>query len=152
MVEWIAENSWAFWLIVVLVFIGIEMLTLDLWFATMGLGAAGGVITDLVGGDFWVQLLVFAVLTLILMIFLRPVALKHLQKPSATRTNVDALMGVQALVVETVTAQSGTAKIGGETWTARAPAGVTIPSGSHAWVAGVSGATAILSPSPIPAS
>ena len=151
MVEWIAENSWAFWLIVVLVFIGIEMLTLDLWFATMGLGAAGGVITDLVGGDFWVQLLVFAVLTLILMIFLRPVALKHLQKPSATRTNVDALMGVQALVVETVTAQSGTAKIGGETWTARAPAGVTIPSGSHAWVA-VSGATAILSPSPIPAS
>lgn len=152
MVEWIAENSWAFWLIVVLVFLGIEMLTLDLWFATMGLGAAGGVVTDLVGGDFWVQLLVFAVLTLVLMIFLRPIALKHLHKPSAIRTNVDALMGAQALVVETVTSQSGTAKIGGETWTARTPEGVTIPSGSQAWVAGVSGATAILSPSPIPAS
>lgn len=151
MVEWIVENSWAFWLIVLLVFIGIEMLSLDLWFATLGLGAAGGVVTALVGGDFWLQLLVFGVLTLILMIFLRPVALKHLHKPSATRTNVDALMGVQATVVETVTAQSGTAKIGGEIWTARTPEGITIPSGSHAWVTGISGATAILSPSPIPA-
>lgn len=151
MVEWIVDNSWAFWLIVMLVFIGLEMLSLDLWFATLGVGAIGGVVAGLVNADFWVQLLVFGVLTLILMVFLRPIAIKHLHKPSATRTNVDALMGAQALVVETVTSQSGTAKIGGETWTARTPEGVTIPSGAQAWVAGINGATAVLSPAPIPA-
>jgi membrane protein implicated in regulation of membrane protease activity len=148
MIEWIVENSWAFWLIVVLVFIGLEMLSLDLWCATLGVGALGGVATDLVGGDFWVQLLVFAVLSLILMVFLRPVAMRHLHKPSAMRTNIDALMGLQATVVETVTARSGTAKIGGETWTARSQEGVTIPTGAPAWVAGISGATAMLSPAP----
>jgi membrane protein implicated in regulation of membrane protease activity len=133
-----------------LVFIGIELLSLDLWFATMGLGAAGGVVAGLLGTDFWVQLLVFAVLSLILLVFLRPIALRHLHKPSAMRTNIDALMGAQVLVVETVTSMTGTAKIGGETWTARAAEGVSIPSGATAWVAGIQGATAYLSPAPLP--
>lgn len=148
MIEWVTQNSWAFWLIVMLVCIGLEMLSLDLWFAMLSGGALVAVLVGLTASPFWVGVLVFGLVSLVLIFFLRPVALKHLRKPSSVRTNIDRLIGEQVTVLEPVSVQAGTAKIGGETWSARTRAGVNIPVGAPAWVTSIEGATAHLSPTP----
>ena len=97
MFEWLGENWWALWLTVFLVFAVVEMLTLDLFFIMLGGGALAGLVADFAGADLWLQIVVFCVVSLLMIGFVRPVALKHLHKgPPEQRTNIDRLIGESA--------------------------------------------------------
>ena len=125
MFEWLGENWWALWLTVFLAFAVVEMLTLDLFFIMLGGGALAGLLADFAGADFWLQIVVFCVVSLLMVVFVRPVALKHLKKgPADQRTNIDRLIGESALVMETVSTSCGLVKIGGDVWSARSEQGV----------------------------
>jgi membrane protein implicated in regulation of membrane protease activity len=124
------------------------MLTLDLFFIMLGGGALAGLLADFAGADFWLQIVVFCVVSLLMVVFVRPVALKHLKKgPADQRTNIDRLIGESALVMETVSTSSGLVKIGGDVWSARSETGVLAP-GQHAIVSAIDGATAVVAPQP----
>src|SRR5919112_6853524 len=124
MFEWLAQNWWALWLTVFLAFAAVEMLTLDLFFIMLGGGALAALVADFAGADLWLQIVVFCVVSLLMIAFVRPVTLKHLHKgPAEQRTNVDRLIGEQALVMEPVTSDSGLVKIGGDIWSARSESG-----------------------------
>ncbi|MDQ0756426.1 membrane protein implicated in regulation of membrane protease activity [Arthrobacter sp. B3I4] len=151
MFEWLADNWWALWLTVFLVFAVVEMLTLDLFFIMLGGGALAGLISAFAGADFWLQIVIFSVVSLLMIGFVRPVALKHLRSsPADQRSNVERLIGEPALVMESVTESSGLVKIGGDIWTARSKGGVLAP-GQHAVVSAIDGATAVVVPQPNPA-
>ncbi|MDV8148278.1 MULTISPECIES: NfeD family protein [Arthrobacter] len=148
MFEWLGENWWALWLTVFLAFAVVEMLTLDLFFIMLGGGALAGLLADFAGADFWLQIVVFCVVSLLMVVFVRPVALKHLKKgPAEQRTNIDRLIGESALVMETVSSSSGLVKIGGDVWSARSENGV-LNAGQKVVVSAIEGATAVVAPQP----
>jgi membrane protein implicated in regulation of membrane protease activity len=145
MFEWIVANGWVFWLALFLVLAIIEMMSLDLYFIMLSGGALGGVAVALAGGPFWLQALVFCVLALSMVLFLRPVAIRHLRKgPPNQLTNVDRLLGQDALVLEPTSRMGGSAKIGGETWTARSEDDAPLAPGMYGTVVRISGATAYI--------
>ncbi|MEN8582438.1 NfeD family protein [Burkholderia sp. RS01] len=146
MFEWLGQNWWALWLTVFLVFAAVEMLTLDLFFIMLGGGALAGLVADFAGAAFWLQIVVFCVVSLLMIAFVRPVTLKHLHKgPADQRTNVDRLIGESALVMEAVSATGGRVKIGGDVWSARSESGV-LTEGQRVIVAAIDGATAVVAP------
>ncbi len=148
MVEWLAENWWALWLTIFLVFAVVEMLTLDLFFIMLGGGALAGLISAFAGADLWLQIVVFSVVSLLMIGFVRPVALKHLRSgPADQRSNIERLIGESALVVEPVSSNGGLVKIGGDVWSARMETGELAP-GQHAVVRAIDGATAVVVPQP----
>lgn len=151
MLTWVVQNGWALWLLVFLVLAVIEMLTLDLFFIMMSAGALIAMVSYFVGTPLWLQIVIFCVVALAMIVFVRPVALNHLRKgPEEQRTNVDRLIGRGAVVVEPVTGMAGLVKIGGDTWTARTRSAELLPTGQSVEVLAIEGATAIVSlPKPV---
>jgi membrane protein implicated in regulation of membrane protease activity len=152
MFDWLADNWWALWLTCFLAFAVVEMITLDLFFIMLGGGALAGLLADFAGADLWLQIVAFCVVSLLMIGFVRPVALKHLRRgPADQRTNIERLIGETALVMEPVTQSGGLVKIGGDVWSARSETGVLTP-GQHAIVSAIEGATAVVAPQPETAS
>ncbi|KNH15735.1 integral membrane protein [Arthrobacter sp. ZBG10] len=148
MFEWLGENWWALWLTAFLAFAVIEMITLDLFFIMLGGGALAALVADFAGAEGWLQIIIFCVVSLLMIAFVRPVALSHIKKgPAEQRTNVDRLIGESAVVMEAVTTAGGLVKIGGDIWSARSSAG-DLPAGQHVVVAAIEGATAVVSTPP----
>lgn len=110
-----------YWLGAVIVLLVIEIATLGLttiWFAGGALAAAiaAGCNANLV-----VQIIVFVAVSVILLLFTRPIAVRYLNKDHV-KTNADRFIGQEAVVLETIDNlnASGRAQIAGMEWTARA--------------------------------
>lgn len=145
MYEWLVANAWVVWLALFLLLAIIEMISLDLYFIMLGVGALGGVTVALVGGEFWVQVVVFSVTAMLMIMLVRPIALRHLRKdPEALRTNMDRLIGEDALVLEPTSRMNGRAKIGGETWSVRTEDETSMQPGTYGSVVRIDGATAYI--------
>lgn len=150
MFEWLFENGWALWLVVFLILAVIEMLTLDLFFIMMSVGALAALIADVLGAPLWVEVIVFCAVALAMIFFVRPIALRHLRKgPGDLRTNVDRLIGHSAVVIAPVSADAGQVKIGGDIWSARSHNGEPVPVGSDVEVVAIDGATAVVATVPV---
>lgn len=147
----IAQYLWILWLALILVFVTIEMMSLEFTFLMLAIGSLGGLVTELLGGEWWLQIIVAFVLAVLLLFTLKPPLLRALRRGGdPARSNVDALLGMSGRVVLTVTAAGGQAKLAnGETWTARlspaAPAGELSP-GEPVLVTAIEGATAVVVP------
>jgi len=108
------------WLIILIALIIIEIITLGLstiWFAG---GALVAFIAAIAGAGTWLQIILFLVVSIVLLLFTRPVAVKYLNK-NRVSTNVDSLIGKQAVVLENIRNLQGTGKVflNGIEWTAR---------------------------------
>ena len=109
-----------YWLIALAVLLVIEIVTLGLttiWFAG---GALIAFIAALLGADLWLQFVLFSVVSLLMLIFTRPVAMKKLNK-NRVKTNYEGLIGKVVRVTKTVDNQnqSGEAVVNGQEWTVR---------------------------------
>ena len=126
-----------YWLIASAVFLLVEIMTLGLtsiWFA-------GGAVVP-----FWVQMLIFIVVTCLLFALTRPVAKRYLNS-KVQKTNTDALIGQTALVKETINnmESKGLVQLNGQDWTARSfEAGEIIPEGSEVIVKEIRGVKLIV--------
>ncbi|WP_251151430.1 NfeD family protein [Cellulosimicrobium sp. Marseille-Q4280] len=142
--------DWLWWVGGALVFALIEIISLDLvliMFAGGALAAAG---VNAAGGPLWLQILTFAVVSVILLLTLRPWLLRGLRdRVPLAETNVAAHVGRAALVVDQVTEVGGRVKLVGEVWTARTePDAAAIPAGTDVRVLRIDGATAVVAPLP----
>lgn len=146
MLDWINDYGWIVWLVVFLLLAVTEMLTLSLYFILMSVGALAALAAYLLHAPFWLQIVIFCVVALATTILIRPLALAHLRRgPADQLTNVDRLIGHNAVVIETVSINSGLVKIGGDIWTARIHTPGQVPVGSSVNVDSIDGATAIVS-------
>lgn len=109
------------WLIVVVVMLIFEAMTVGLttiWFA-------GGALIAAIAAFFHVglvnQILIFVCVSLVLVILMRPIAIKYMNK-SVSKTNVNSIIGKKAIVTKEINnlAQTGQVKIGDIEWKARA--------------------------------
>ena len=153
----ITSFAWIAWLVLILVFVIIEMLTLDFVFLMIAIGSLGGLIAGLLGAPWWLQLIIAAALSVVLLFFIRPPLLHRLKRGGdPAKSNVDALIGMNGVVVSTVSRTAGLVKLSvGETWTARLSPGQSRPvelvPGEHVIVLSIEGATAVVAPSPVSA-
>lgn len=108
------------WILIALICGAIEIFTMGfwfLWFALAALLVAVGVQMNWLG-PLQVQLLVFALVSIIFVIFTRPLVLK-LFKTNDTISNVDALIGQHGIATTNISALDyGQVKVNGEIWTA----------------------------------
>src|SRR5882724_10154419 len=109
--------SYKYWLIGCVVFVILEILPppTHFFFVCMAFGALGASVAALFSPLPWLPWVVFAVTSVALTPLMIPLA-KFLFTPKPHASNVDALIGKKALVLEEVTRQApGTVKIRGET-------------------------------------
>ncbi|WP_425861208.1 NfeD family protein [Arthrobacter sp. TWP1-1] len=145
MLEWINDFGWIIWLTVFLLLAVAEMLTLNLYFILMSVGALAALVAFLFNAELWLQIVIFCVVALATTVLIRPLALAHLHRgPADQLSNVDRLIGHKAVVLETVGSGGGLVKIGGDIWTARITGGSEIPVGAAVEVEAIDGATAIV--------
>ena len=81
------------------------------------------------GAGIVIQIVLFLVVSLILLFFTRPLAVRFLNKDTL-KTNVDRVVGMEGVVTEEISNLAGTGKVslGGNMWTARTEnEGGTIP-------------------------
>ena len=136
--------EWGWWVLGALVLLGIEALTLDLLFASLAVGAVAGAIVAALGFPVLAQGLAAVLVALLTLFVVRPIGLRML-KTEGTDTNVDALIGAGALVVERVDTRGGRVKIGGEIWSARVNhPGSEFLAGADLVVIAIDGATAVV--------
>jgi membrane protein implicated in regulation of membrane protease activity len=148
----LADYAWIVWLVLILTFVTIEMVTLELTFLMMALGSLGALLAGLLGAPWWLQLIIAVVLSLVLLFGIRPPLLRALKRGGdPSKTNVDALMGLGGRVVSSVGANGGQVRLdNGETWTARLSPAVAprdLQPGEFVSVAAIDGATAVVVPS-----
>ena len=138
-----------FWLAMVILFLVMEGSTVALvsiWFAA---GSLTAMITALLGGPRWLQVILFLGISAGLLALLRPLVRKYI-RPKITATNVDSLIGSRGYVTETVDnlAASGQVKLGAMPWTARSTDGSPIEAGTLVQVDRIEGVKAYVSPVP----
>lgn len=129
-----------FWLAAVIALCAGEAATVGLvciWFAA---GALGAFLAACAGVQFWLQLIVFAVVSTAALALIRPAAARHI-KPRRSPTNADRVIGQTAMVTETVDNEAGTGQVSvlGQVWTARSEMDVVIPAGTQATVRRIEG-------------
>ena len=151
------------WLVILIIAIAVEVLTMGLtsiWFAG---GALVAVVATLVHAPIAVQIILFFVVSLLLLFFTRPVAVRYFNR-DRVRTNVESLIGRQAIVISDIDNIQGIGQVsvGGQQWSARsANDKVTIPAGAVVNVLSINGVKLIVkadeqlkdlnpAPSPIP--
>lgn len=108
------------WLGLLAVFLVVEAITAGLttiWFAGGALVAA---VSTFFGAGLVVQLLLFLIVSVILLIFTRPLAVKYMSQ-DLEKTNVNSLLGKTAVVTREIDnlAQTGQVRINDIEWTAR---------------------------------
>lgn len=135
------------WLVLMLVFLIAEGATaamVSLWFV---LGSLAALITSLLGGEVWLQFVVFFLVSAVSLALLRPLTRKFVN-PRITSTNVNALPGTKGLVSEAIdnVRGQGQVKLSGVVWTARSSDGQPIPEGALVRVDRIEGVKAFVSP------
>lgn len=135
------------WLVLLILFVLAEAATVtvvSLWFAA---GSLAALVTSLLGGPVWLQIILFAVVSGVLLWILRPVIRKHFT-PNLTRTNIDAVIGSVGMVtvsIDNMMAQ-GTVVINGMEWSARSASGKMISANTTVRVERIEGVRVFVSP------
>jgi membrane protein implicated in regulation of membrane protease activity len=136
---------WLVWLLAGVALTVAEMLSLDLVLIMLAGGALAGAVTALLGAPPLLQGLVFALVSALGLVLVRPIARRHLQAGPGLVSGVAALEGKTALVLEEVGPYAGLVKIDGEHWTARPfEDGQVIDPGTSVEVMKIQGATALV--------
>ena len=139
-------NMTIMWLGILVILVVIELFTMGLttiWFAGGALVAA---LVSIPGTPLIVQILFFLIVSTLLLYFTRPIAVKYFNR-DRTRTNVESLIGRQAIVISEINNLEGIGQVntGGMEWSARSSYhNIVIPIGAVVTVLGIDGVKLIV--------
>lgn len=144
MIDWIRDHAWATWLGIAVVLAVVEMLSLDLVLLMFAVGALAAGAAAAVGAPIWITLPVFAVVSLLLLLLVRPPVVAKLHAGPTLQTGHDNLVGTTAVVLEPVDARGGRIQLRGELWSARSSHDDVFDTGAEVRVVRIEGATAVV--------
>ena len=136
-----------FWSVMLIVAIVAEFATqqlVSIWFAA---GALGALLTAALNGSALLQLIVFTVLSVLLLIFTRPILRKVLSFP-VKDTNAKMDVGKLAVVVQEINPRTGTGRacLNDTEWMAVSADGSIVPVGTTVRVDDMDGARLLVTP------
>ena len=145
--------NWAaiIWLVIMTVFLIVEAACpfhlVSIWFAA---GALVSMIISMLGGELWLQIIAFCIVSGALLAGLWPFIRKFLN-PHITATNVDSVIGTEGVVTADIDNLNavGQVKLGGMEWTARSTSGEKITEGTRIRVDRIEGVKAFVSPAEV---
>ncbi|MDR2157371.1 MAG: NfeD family protein [Clostridiales Family XIII bacterium] len=106
------------WIVLAIIFATIEGFTFGLVTIWFTVGALVAAIVALIGGNLPAQLIAFFAISIILLVFTRPILVKHL-KVGKEKNNIEIIEGKRGLVTEMIAPfKSGLVKVNGIVWTA----------------------------------
>ncbi len=113
-----ADNIWALWLVVAIVCMIIELTSFDFFITCFAIGALGAMVVSFFHAPFWVDVVAWAIVSVLCLCFVRPVLTKYLHRSSHKRkSNADALIGRRGVVIEKIGPNGyGYVRIDGDEW------------------------------------
>lgn len=134
------------WLVIMIALVVVEVVTLGLvciWFA---IGALFAAVVAVFGGPWWLQLIVFVLVSAVTLVFTKPIAKKYFTD-KIQKTNSEDIIGKKVMVTEDVnnSRATGVVVVSGLEWTARSKEdGITFEKGEFALVHAIEGVKLIL--------
>ena len=128
MVEYFSQNLWQVWAIIAVVCLILELFSGDFFILCFSIGAVVSLLVALCGASLTAQIILFAVASVLSVLFVRPVALKYFHRNDTERaSNADALIGREGRVSQAIEAGGhGRVAIDGDDWKAVSVDGSTI--------------------------
>jgi membrane protein implicated in regulation of membrane protease activity len=128
MIEFLTSNLWLIWVIISIVCLILELSSGDFFILCFAIGAAVSAIVAGCGASLTVQIIVFAVVSALSLLLVRPALIKKLHKPNRERlSNADAMIGQEGRVSEPIEAGGyGRVAIDGDDWKAQSADGSAI--------------------------
>lgn len=127
------------WFIIIVLGIILEEVTSSLVSIWFSIAAAIALVFAIADFDIYIQIIVFAVLSLVLILATRPLV-KKLTHNTEVKTNVDKLFGMVGKVIEKIEKDNkGIVKVDFQEWTAVSYKNVTIEEGTKVVIKGIVG-------------
>ena len=132
MIDYFVGNMWLVWLIVSIGLLLLELTSGDFYVICFAFGAVASIVGAAIGLPLWAQVLIWAVCSVLCLYFVRPSLVRRLHgKENERKSNVDALVGRQGIVIDTIAAGGfGYVKIDGDEWRSVSADGQEIPVGT----------------------
>jgi membrane protein implicated in regulation of membrane protease activity len=135
------------WFVVAAALAAVEIMTLAFAAGLMAAAAAAAGVVAVVGGGLEAQAAAFALTSLVSLAIAVPLARRRSVARVGYCSGAQALIDRPAVVLTQVDAESGTVRIGGEVWSARAyDETLVLPQGTRVNVFEIVGATALVYP------
>lgn len=130
MIEYFANNLWQFWAIVCMICLILELFSGDFFLMCFAIGALVTAVVSIFGTGIYVQLVIFAIVAIMSIFFVRPFALKYLHSKEGRLSNAEALIGRVGRVSTTIVEHGyGRVAIDGDDWKALSVNGEEIAEG-----------------------
>ena len=122
MIGFISDNVWLIWALTSLLCLVLELTSGDFFIISLGAGCVGGAIASAFSDSIVIQVIVFAIVSLVSVFYVRPMALKFFHLDVNKRlSNADAIVGRTGVVTEAIAAAGfGRVQIDGDSWKAQA--------------------------------
>jgi membrane protein implicated in regulation of membrane protease activity len=139
MIEYFQQNLWQLWTLIGVICLILELTSGDFFIMCFSIGAFITAIVAAFVPSFTAQIIVFAVASLLCLLFVRPLALKYFHRKDEDRpSNVDAMVGRNGVVTDEIPAQGyGRVKIDGDSWKACGENDIAIEKGTRVKVTAI---------------
>ena len=138
MIAYLTENLWLFWLVLTTVCLTLELASGDFYITCFGIGAIVALIVSLFAAPFWLQVVVFAVFSVLSIFYLRPSLVALLNHDADRRvSNAAAIIGRTGEVTEAIQAGGyGRVKLDGDDWKAQSDCAADLEIGTKVRIVG----------------
>ncbi len=128
MIDYFTSNLWLIWVIISIVCLILELSSGDFFILCFAIGAAVAAIIAGCGLSLTWQIILFAIISILSLLLVRPALIKKLHKPNRERlSNAEAMVGQEGRVSETIEAGGyGRVAIDGDDWKALSADGSAI--------------------------
>ncbi|MDR1942782.1 MAG: NfeD family protein [Endomicrobium sp.] len=133
--------TWVIWLTIAVVLVICEIATSSVFFCLcLSIGSVFAAGTSYLFSLNWIEIMVFIIVSILSLYFVRPFFKKMIKKSKTIESNVDALIGAEAIVSSKITPFTpGFVKVSGEIW--RAESNVEILEGDTVKIKKINGTT-----------
>lgn len=136
MLTYLIDNMWLVWLVIAFACLILELSSGDFYITCFAVGAVVAIFPAICDSPMWLQILIWAIGSVLSIYFIRPVLLRRFHPKSRQRkSNADALIGCTGIVTETIENDGyGWVKVYGDIWKAHSIDGKAILKGESVCV------------------
>ena len=133
MIDYFTSNLWLIWIIISIICLILELSSGDFFLLCFAIGAAASAIIAGCGASLTLQIIIFAIVSALSLLLVRPALVKKLHKPHRERlSNAEAMAGKTGRVSEAIEAGGfGRVAVDGDDWKAISADGSAIAAGTR---------------------